>query len=161
MKMSTTISNSDFKDYKQKKYYYVDKTLLIEELFDRGDQVTLLPRPRRFGKTLNLSMLKYYFDISEDSRHLFKGLNIEKSNIFEKYLNKYPTIFLTLKEIEGHSWEDVYSLIKLAISNLYKEYKYLLESDRLDNYDKDIIDKIIKGAAESQYYKTSLKILSE
>ncbi len=161
MKMSITISNSDFKDYIEKQYYYVDKTSLIEELFSKGDQVILLPRPRRFGKTLNLSMLKYYFDISEDNRDLFKGLKIEKSNIFEKHLNKYPTIFLTFKEIEGNSWKDIYGLIKLTISNLYKEYKYLLKSDKLDNYDKDIINKIINGEAESQYYKISLKILSE
>ncbi len=155
------LSNSDFKSFINENKYYVDKTLLIEDLFSKGSQVVLLPRPRRFGKTLNLSILKYYFDISEDSRNLFKGLKIEKSKIFKQYLNRYPIIFLTLKEIEGHSWEEIYGLVKLAISNLYKAQKYLLESDKLDNYDKDIINKIIKGTAESQYYKTSLKMLSE
>ena len=161
MKMSTTISNSDFKDYVKKKYYYVDKTLLIEELFERGDQVILLPRPRRFGKTLNLSMLKYYFDIKEDNKDLFKGLNIEKSKLFEKHLNKYPVIFLTFTEIGSKTWEDTYNDIKIKISRLYEEHKYLLNSNKLDDYEKDIIKKIITKEANYSEYKISLYTISQ
>ena len=161
MKMSTTISNSDFKDYIQNKYYYVDKTLLIEELFDKGDQVTLLTRPRRFGKTLNLSMLKYYFDINEDNKYLFKGSKIEKSDIFEQHLNKYPVIFLTLKNVKGKSWNKIYSLIKSSISKLYKNHNYLLKSDKLDDYDKETINKIIRKQLDESDYSLSLYNLSE
>ncbi len=155
------LSNSDFKLFINENKYYVDKTLLIEELFNKGSEVTLLPRPRRFGKTLNLSMLKYYFDISENNKDLFKELKIEKSNIFEKHLNKYPTIFLTFKEIKGKSWNKIYGDFKFAISKLYEEHSYLLESDKLTPFNKDIISKIIKEEGSIQHYENSLKILSE
>ena len=160
MKM-TTISNSDFKDYIQNRYYYVDKTLFIEELFNRGDQVIILPRPRRFGKTLNLSMLKYYFDINENNRELFKGLKIEKSYIFEKHLNKYPTIFLTLKEVKGLSWDEIYGDLKFEIAKLYEKHSYLLNSKKLTQFNKNIINKIITREAPIQDYKNSLYLLSE
>ncbi len=159
MKMSTTISNSDFKDYIKNKYYYVDKTLLIEELFNKGDEVTLLPRPRRFGKTLNLSMLKYYFDISEDIKDLFKGLKIEKSNIFEKYLNKYPTIFLTFKDIKGNSYKEDYTKIKQVISDLYEKHEYLLTSNKLNERDKKYFSNILNE--EEVDYSISLMRLSK
>ncbi len=155
------LSNSDFKLFINENKYYVDKTLLIEELFTKGSEVILLPRPRRFGKTLNLSMLKYYFDINEDGKNLFKGLKIEKSNIFDKHLNKYPTIFLTLKDVKGNSWNNIYGLLKNSISKLYKEHHYLLESNKLDDYDKDTIKKIMKKELEETDYQLSLYNLSE
>ncbi len=131
------LSNSDFKLFIKENKYYIDKTLLIEELFNKGSQVTLLPRPRRFGKTLNLSMLKYYFEMGKDNGNIFKGLNIEKSKIFEEHLNKYPTIFLTLKEVKGNSWNNIYGLIKINIADLYSDHKYLLNSDKLELYEKN------------------------
>ncbi len=161
MRKMTETSNSDFKAFIVENKYYVDKTLLIEELLGDKPQVLLFPRPRRFGKTLNLSMLKYYFDIEEDNKELFKGLNIEKSNLYEKHLNKYPTIYLTLKEVKGSSWDNIYGDFKFAISRLYKEHKYLLNSEKLDVYDKKLIDEIIKEEASIQEYKNSLNLLAE
>ena len=155
------LSNSDFKLFINENKYYVDKTLLIEEIFNKGSEVILLPRPRRFGKTLNLSMLKYYFDMNEDNRDLFKGLKIEKSDIYQKHLNKYPVIFLTLKDVKGNSWNNIYGLLKISISKLYKDHNYLLESNRLDDYDKDMIKKTIRKELEETDYQLSLYNLSE
>ncbi len=159
MKMSTTISNSDFKDYIEKRYYYVDKTSLIEELFNKGDQVILLPRPRRFGKTLNLSMLKYYFDINENSKELFKGTKIEEINIYEKHLNKYPTIFLTFKDIKGKNYEEDYIKIKQVVADLYERYEYLSKSDKLNDRDKKYFNNILNE--EEADYSISLMRLSK
>ena len=143
MRMSTTISISDFKIFRKDNYYYVDKTLLIEELFTKGDQVILLPRPRRFGKTLNLSMLKYYFDIREDNKNLFKGLKIENNEIFEKYLNKYPVISLTFKDVKGLTWDEDYMKLKNEIRREYREHKYLLNSYKLEERDKNYFNKVL------------------
>ncbi len=161
MKKMIGKSTDNFKEFRKYNYYYVDKTLLIEELFNKVDKVVLLPRPRRFGKTLNLSMLKHYFDINEDNRELFKGLNIKKRDIFNEHINKYPTIFLTLKEIKGLSWEEIYGDFKFAISKLYEEHSYLLKSDKLSQFNKDIMNKIIIKEASIQDYKNSLYLLSE
>ncbi len=158
MKMSTTISNSDFKDYIQNRYYYVDKSLLIEELFSKGDEATLLPRPRRFGKTLNLSMLQYYFNIREDNRGLFKGLKIEKSKIFEEYANKYPVVSLTFKNVNGIDWEEDYMKLVTEIRREYREHKYLLESDKLDYLDKEYFKQVYEGSDKIDYSMSTFEL---
>ena len=158
MKMSTTISNSDFKDYIQNRYYYVDKSLLIEELFSKGDEATLLPRPRRFGKTLNLSMLQYYFNIREDNRGLFIGLKIEKSKIFEEYANKYPVVSLTFKNVNGIDWEEDYMKLVTEIRREYREHKYLLESDKLDYLDKEYFKQVYEGSDKIDYSMSTFEL---
>ncbi|MDQ2088243.1 AAA family ATPase, partial [Herbivorax sp. ANBcel31] len=133
--------------------YYVDKTLLIKELIDRPDQIVLITRPRRFGKTLNMSMLKYFFELpecrqydfeDEDVNYLFSNLNI--FNAGEKYKNefsKYPVVYLTFKNAKQNNWNDTYENLKETIANEYKRHRYLLDSDVLSQSEKKVFNKIM------------------
>ena len=113
-------------------YHYVDKTLFIKELLDYGSYITVITRPRRFGKTLNLSMLSCFFDIRRDSRELFSGLKImELEEITGKHMNKYPVIFLSLKDVAAPTYEGSMTLFANVISDLYERHSYLIESGKL------------------------------
>ena len=104
---TVSTGTDDFKEIIENDYLFIDKTLLIRDIIDNGDKAILLPRPRRFGKTLNMSMLSYYFDITKDSKELFKGLKIMDAG--HKYLNemnKYPVIFLSLKETKSNTYDE-------------------------------------------------------
>ena len=123
------IGIDDFRKIIKEDCYYVDKTKFIEAVLEDASNVKLFTRPRRFGKTLNMSMLKYFFDVrdSEENRKLFNGLDIEKS----KYINeqgKYPTILISLKSIKYETWEESLEQLKSLISNLYNEFEYIRES---------------------------------
>jgi len=101
MKRQMLIGTDSFEKLIEGNYFYIDKTLFIKELLDNKNEVTLIIRPRRFGKTLNMSMLKHFFDVNKDSKALFDGLKImEHRDIVENHLNKYPVVFLTLKSIQ-------------------------------------------------------------
>ncbi|MDO5550025.1 MAG: AAA family ATPase, partial [Lachnospiraceae bacterium] len=108
--------------------YYVDKTGFIKELLDRTFDVNLITRPRRFGKTLIMSMLSEFFDIRKDSRKLFDGLEIAKDReLCTEWMNQWPVLFLTLKDVDGKSFKRAYDLLKNGISKLCKEHAYLAE----------------------------------
>ena len=122
------IGIDDFRKIIKEDCYYVDKTKFIEAVLEDASNVKLFTRPRRFGKTLNMSMLKYFFDVreSEENRKLFNGLDIEKS----KYINeqgKYPTILISLKSIKYETWEESLEQLKSLLSNLYNEFEYIRE----------------------------------
>ena len=122
------IGIDDFRKIIKEDCYYVDKTKFIEAVLEDASNVKLFTRPRRFGKTLNMSMLKYFFDVrdSEENRKLFNGLDIEKS----KYINeqgKYPTILISLKSIKYETWEESLEQLKSLVSNLYNEFEYIRE----------------------------------
>ena len=122
------IGIDDFRKIIKEDCYYVDKTKFIEAVLEDASNVKLFTRPRRFGKTLNMSMLKYFFDVrdSEENRKLFNGLDIEKS----KYINeqgKYSTILISLKSIKYETWEESLEQLKSLISNLYNEFEYIRE----------------------------------
>ena len=123
------IGVSDFKHLIEEDFYYFDKTKFIEEIIKDGSEVKLFARPRRFGKTLNMSMLKYFFDVreSEENRKLFNGLDIEKSKYIDEQ-GKYPTILISLKSIKYETWEESLEQLKSLISNLYNEFEYIRES---------------------------------
>ena len=108
-RLNIPVGNSDFERIRKDGFYYIDKSGLIAELLrTQAAKVTLITRPRRFGKTLGMSMLAHFFDIRKDSRELFQGLEIEKqSEICEKWMNQYPTLFLTFKDVDGLSFEGV------------------------------------------------------
>lgn len=145
MKKIIQIGTSDFKELIEGNNYFVDKSLLIKEFLENGAKIILTPRPRRFGKTLNLSMLRYFFDIrtKEETKNLFKGLKIENESKILESQGAYPVIFITFKNQKHLSYEDFKVGIQMMLSNLYKEYEYLLESDKLSEFDKADFKEII------------------
>ena len=118
------IGVDDFKEIIKEDFYYIDKTKFIEDILEDGSKVKLLNRPRRFGKTINMTTLKYFFDIknAEENRKLFNNLYIEKSKYIEEQ-GKYPVIFLSLKEIKGKTWEEMLEEIKNYIKGLYNDFE--------------------------------------
>ena len=123
------IGIDDFRKIIKEDCYYVDKTKFIADVLQDASNVKLFTRPRRFGKTLNMSMLKYFFDVreSEENRELFNGLDIEKTKYIDEQ-GKYPTILISLKSIKYETWEESLEQLKSLISNLYNEFEYIRES---------------------------------
>ena len=153
------IGVSDFKKIIEGDFYYFDKTKLIEEIIKDGSEVKLFARPRRFGKTLNMSMLKYFFDIKnrEENKEIFKDLYIEKTEAFKEQ-GQYPVIFLSLKDLKALTWEQMEKAIKSAISRLFSEYKYLLND--LDKFDTLTFENILLKNTELEDLKEALKFLT-
>ena len=152
---------SDFKEICKNGYYYVDKTFLIKELLKTtATKVTLITRPRRFGKTMAMSMLATYFDIRENSQDLFDGLEISKeTDLCKEWMNQWPVVFLSLKDIDGLNFEDAYERLVVQISNLYKNYTYLLEYDKIDPDDRQIFIDLKAGKAEKAQVFQALRTL--
>ena len=157
------LGNSDFKNVIIHNNYFIDKTLLIDEVINAEKQVLLLPRPRRFGKTLNLSMLNYFFDKNEhENEKLFTKLKIwQTSDETKEHCGKYPIIYLSFKDTKAETWESCYELIVIEIVNLYSNHDYLLEKNILKNYEKNDFNKILNKTAKNTDYKNSLKQLSK
>ncbi|HEY4534189.1 MAG TPA: AAA family ATPase, partial [Fusobacterium sp.] len=153
------IGITDFSKIIQNEYYYIDKTDLIAEILQYGVEVTLFTRPRRFGKTLNMSMLQYFWDIqnAEESRKLFRGLKIENSPYMAEQ-GKYPIIYLSFKDIKEKTWEDCRKKIKRIVSNLYNKYENIRPF--LNQRDLKIFDDIWLEQSESSD-SNSIKDLSE
>ena len=149
---------SDFKTLIENNYYYVDKTPFIREVGKNIGKSLLFTRPRRFGKTLNMSMLKYFFDVrdGEKNRKLFKGLEIENSPYFKEQ-GKYPVIFISMKDIKGLTWEESLRKIKELIKDLYSDFIFLRES--LDFIKQKDFDKIALMEDDGNFEK-SLKYLA-
>ena len=127
-KRKLPIGVSDFKKIIQNDYYYFDKTKLIENILNEGSEVKLFTRPRRFGKTLNMSMLKYFFDVKdkEENRKLFEGLNISKSEYFDKQ-GEFPVISISFKNYNKNDWESGFKSVKSIVSDIYAEFEYLMK----------------------------------
>ena len=127
-KRKLPIGVSDFKKIIQNDYYYFDKTKLIENILNEGSEVKLFTRPRRFGKTLNMSMLKYFFDVKdkEENRKLFEGLNISKSEYFDKQ-GEFPVISISFKNYNKNDWENGFKSVKSIVSDIYAEFEYLMK----------------------------------
>ena len=127
------IGISDFKMLRMRDNYFIDKTLYIKDIIDNQTGVILVTKPRRFGKTLNMSMLRYYFDCTQkDSKELFKGLKIMEQE--EKYTSKlgyYPCIYMTLKDVRDTTYEKMLLDMKTAILEIDKQHRYLMESDKI------------------------------
>ena len=157
------IGISDFKMLRLRKNYYIDKTMYIKHIIDNQAGVILVTRPRRFGKTLNMSMLKYYFDCnSKDSKELFEGLKIMQQD--EAYTSKqgyYPVIYLTLKDVQDRDYSNMLLDMKTAMLNMYKEHRYLLDSDKIYPEEKQKILDILYAREDENVLKNSVKDLSE
>lgn len=150
---------SDFKVLREANYYYVDKTKWIEELQQEIGKTILFTRPRRFGKTLNMSMLQYFFDIQnqEENAKLFQGLKIESSPYMVEQ-GKYPVIYLSLKDTKRDTWEEMISEIRFFVSELFYSFRFLLENS--NEFDIPIFKGIITKKSNMSELLNSLKILS-
>ena len=128
--LNIPVGVSDFAEIRKNGYYFIDKSELIEKLVKtKATKVTLITRPRRFGKTLGMSMLANFFDIRKDSHELFNGLAISRnSGLCANWMNQYPTVFLTLKDVDGLDFESAKSMLQRRIAELCRQYFYLTES---------------------------------
>lgn len=154
------IGIDDFKEIITADHYYVDKSLFIKEVLENVIKGALIPRPRRFGKTLNMSMLRYFFEKSELSQaYLFEELKIASHTEVMKHQGQYPVIFLTLKFSDKLSWEESFSSLKRIVAAEYQRHRYLLASELLQGYQKDEFKAIIALKAETTAYEVSLKNL--
>lgn len=157
-KKAIPIGIENFEDIIKDNYYYVDKSMLIEDILVNRAAVTLFTRPRRFGKTLNMSMIKYFFDVrnKDENRKLFEELKIFGSE-YMKEQGKYPVIFVSLKDLRGDTWEDTFENLKSFISDLYAEFEDMREI--MNKRDKIKFDKIFYEEEKGDY-ETALKLLS-
>jgi hypothetical protein len=169
------IGKSDFKQIIEENYCYVDKTLLIKEVIDKGDTILLIPRPRRFGKTLNLSMLKYFYDCCPTTpspgseaagtpgnsyKKLFDSLAISKAgNQYLDKMGKYPVIFISFRDIKEMGWETCLDKIKQLIQDEYLKHDYLLNSPKLKSQEQDYFKRIIDLKGSMGDYEKSLEKL--
>ena len=158
-KKAVPVGIEDFERIVREDYYYVDKTQLIEELLINRVPVTLFTRPRRFGKTLNMSMIKYFFDVKnkEENKKLFENLKIYNSEYMSEQ-GKYPVIFISLKDLKGDTWEECLKRLKLFIFDLYAEFEYIRE--KMNEWDKRKFEKVLYEKEDADYIM-SLKFLAD
>ncbi len=155
------IGTSDFKKIIMGNFYYVDKSLFIQELLTRKTGVTLIPRPRRFGKTLNISMLQYFFEqTAEQHASLFEHLAISKSPTCMAHQGRYPVIFLTLKDVTCSTWQNCYDTLKKIVTDEFNRHQYLVGSALLSEQEKRAIQTMLDGTALPVSYVTALTNLS-
>lgn len=155
------VGTDDFNKIRTGDYCYVDKTNLIKEIVERGLNVVLYTRPRRFGKTLNMSMLKSFFEIGTDPK-LFDGLAISnEKELCEKYMGKYPVIFISLKSIDCHSYEEALEEISEIISREARRIRDLIDISKLDRWDQKLLDKLLDDEKSVTTIRSSLANMSE
>lgn len=159
--LNIPVGISDFAEIRQNGYYYVDKTGLIAEVLKaQAVKVTLITRPRRFGKTLGMSTLENFFSIRKDSAVLFQGLGImNASALCQKWMNQCPTIFLSFKDVDGLTFDSAYGMLEATIAELFRKYTDLLDSENVNDYDKEAFRRILKGEAGTTGIKKSLSLL--
>ena len=159
--LNIPVGVSDFEKIRKNEYYYIDKSGLIEDLLKRTAEVTLITRPRRFGKTLGMSMLANFFDIRKNSKEIFEGLEIcDHQTLCSEWMNQYPTIFVSFRQVDGLNFNGAYDMLTMVISELYKEHLYLLDSDKISEYDKELARQLIQGVASAKDIKSSLLFLT-
>ena len=160
-KKKLPIGIENFEKMQLDKFYYVDKTYLIKELLDHWAEVTLFTRPRRFGKSLNMSMLKTFFDIN-GNQEVFNDLQIsQETELCEEYRGKYPVISVSLKGINEQTYEKAVKMSGQVIRSEARKFQFLLDSERLTEYDKQIYTELLETEADEGLLCSSLKILSE
>ncbi len=155
------LGESDFKEIREQNLFFIDKTSLICDLLaQKGTKVFLFTRPRRFGKSLALSMLSSFFDITKDSGKLFDGLEIsEDRELCEKWMNKYPTILVSFKDVGGLTFESAYERLCSIISNLFYNFRFLLSSSSIDDTQKEKFTRIYRGESSREDIVSSLRLL--
>ncbi|RZI45780.1 AAA family ATPase, partial [Rickettsiales endosymbiont of Peranema trichophorum] len=161
MKYKLPVGVSDFREIVREEYVFTDKTLLIKEVLEDGAKVILITRPRRFGKTLNLSMLYYFLDHSQPKdENLFEKLNIGQDRAFcEEHQHKYPVIFISFKDVKKSRYKSAYENIVSLISRLYGQHRYLLESGCLSDDEKGVFNRLLYKTGQSSEVQESLQCL--
>jgi len=155
------IGISDFRKLIRDNNYFVDKSMLISELINSNAQVLLMPRPRRFGKTLNLSMLRYFFERGDDSSYLFEDLKIRESREFKEHINRYPVIFLSFKDIKSSSFDDTLEGVSDLIAREYERHYDMIKDIDKSIREERIIDSILNCNGSKKDYEISLELLSK
>ena len=160
-KFTMPIGKSDFAKVRTAGDYYIDKTMLIEQITASGAEVTLFTRPRRFGKSLNMSMLQHFFDIREKSESLFEGLAISKNKtLCDSWMNQYPTILVSFKTVEATNFQDAVAQLKLVLADLFRSHIYLMDDNKLNNYDIKKFDRILSENPQNSDMMDSLSLLT-
>lgn len=155
------IGIESFEEIRREGFYYVDKTGLIRDLLDNWGKVNLFTRPRRFGKTLNMSMLKSFFEIGTD-KTLFDGLAISKeTDMCDMYMGKFPVVFLSLKGVDGLTFEDAYGMLRRLMISEVRRFSCLADSERISENDKTAFMRILREQEGMDDVQDSLRILSE
>lgn len=161
MKKKLPIGIENFAELQKEDFYYIDKTVLIKELLTGQAKVTLFTRPRRFGKSLNMSMLKYFFELGTDKK-LFSKLKISgESDLCEEYMGKYPVISVSLKGMNAGNYEKTLEMAVEVIRSEVRRFQYLLDSERLTSYDKEAFIALLQEDMKEGTLCSSLKVLSE
>lgn len=157
------IGIEDFKEIIDREYYFVDKTMLIRDILDSGSKVTLFTRPRRFGKTLNMSMLKRFFEkTEEDNSYLFDGFAISGAgDKYKSYIEQYPVISISLKSMKQSTWGESFSQFKEIIANEFERHQEILKCDSISGRKRKRIQGVLEDTADDTVYLTTLKLLSD
>ena len=166
--MKLSIGNSDFKDVRERRCDFIDKTLFIREVLQDETVAFLITRPRRFGKTFNMSLLRYFFDArgAKENRSLFEDTLIAKATLEDgrscmDFQGKYPVLFITLKNVRAQNYDGMYSTIANTIGDLYSQHRYLLEGEILTAEEKKVYREIIQEKSNERSLQVSLKKLTE
>ena len=163
-KLNIPVGISDFAKIRDRKYYYVDKTKLISDLLEEETaEVTLITRPRRFGKTMAMSMLAHFFDIRKDSKAMFQGLKIaENTELCDEWMNQWPVLFLTFKDVNGLTFASAKEMLLNRIAEIYNDYSYLLERPQVRENDRKVFEQLadeVSGNPTDAMLKTSIALL--
>ena len=161
--LNIPVGVSDFTEIRKNGYYYIDKSGLIKDILKTAPtKVTLITRPRRFGKTLAMSMLDSYFDVRKDSKQLFDGLEISHNQVLcSEWMNKYPTIFVSFRQVEGLDFKGAYDMLTVVIANLFNEHIYLLDSKKATEFQKTSFKNLLSGNASVKEVKSSIYLLMD
>lgn len=161
MSVKIPIGIENFAKMRERDFYYVDKTAFIRELLNQEFEAYLITRPRRFGKSLTMSMLEDFFDISLDSRQHFDGLAISReAKLCEEWMNQWPVVSLSLKGVEGLNFQDAYGRMEVLIANVCKKYAFLCDSKKVGLADREIFNSLMFQRADRQNLSDSLLLLT-
>ena len=162
-KLNIPVGISDFAKIRDRKYYYVDKTKLISDLLEEeAAEVTLITRPRRFGKTMAMSMLAHFFDIRKDSKAMFQGLKItENTELCDEWMNQWPVLFISFRRVDGLNFQGAYEMLQATITDVCENHLYLLDSPQVSAYPKEVMDRLLRGTASEKETKGSLLMLTK
>ncbi len=159
--LNIPVGISNFEKIRNNGFYYVDKTGLIEELLKTEAEVTLITRPRRFGKTLGMSMLESFFDIRKNSRKLFEGLEIARqSELCSKWMNQCPTVSVSFRQVDGLNFTSAYDMLTMVFADLYNKHLYLLEDSHVTEFQKKTFTNIAHGCGSEKEVKSGLVLLT-